>query len=59
MEIMDGVDRGELERRVRENDDYLKNLKSKGGATDLGVGETFMFIATIVAVSLAALLWSQ
>ncbi|MCY3768004.1 MAG: hypothetical protein OXG56_01360 [Gammaproteobacteria bacterium] len=57
MEIMAGVDREELERRVRENEEYLKDLKSRGGTTDLGVGETLLFIATVAVACFIALLW--
>ena len=57
MEIMEGIDRAELERRVRENEEYLQDLKSKGGTTDLAGRELLLFIATVVATCLVALLW--
>lgn len=53
---MDSIDRAELERRLRLNE---AELKSKGASADLGFGETLLFVATIVVVSLVALLWSQ
>jgi len=57
MEVMEGIDREELERRVQENDKYLTDLKSKGGTTDLAGGELLAFVATVVAVCLLSLLW--
>lgn len=57
MDVMDGIDRNELERRVNENEEYLRDLKSKGGTTDLAGRELFFFIATVAAICIAMLLW--
>jgi len=57
MEIMEGIDREELERRVQENDEYLRDLKAKGGTTDLAGREMLAFIATVVVICLLAILW--
>ena len=57
MEIMEGIDREELEKRVQENEEYLRDLKAKGGTTDLAGGELLAFVATVAAICILALLW--
>ncbi len=52
---MDGLDHEELERRIKLNEAELES--DSGFVGDLGVGETLIFIATLVVVVLVALMW--
>lgn len=55
--VVDGLNHEELERRLRLNEAELDEYGNSNG--DLGVGETIIFIATLVGVVLVALLWRQ
>lgn len=52
---MEGIDYAELERRLQLNEAEL--TKNDSAARDLSVAETIIFVATVIGIVLATLLW--